>query len=178
MHVDAGLVFTSHLANVYQHWQNETDINVLFLLLPLVQHRMSTTSASVTLTVTAKIDIWWLLQQPSFPDMSVLATLDTWQISTAHDSSSRHAQQWHQTAIVVPSVLDSSCWCVQETSAGQRNAPKILVFANRIKTVRFVHQHLVEAGFKAAQLHGDRSQQEREVCTALNWLTCSYHTNN
>lgn len=45
-----------------------------------------------------------------------------------------------------------------------RNAPKVLVFANRIKTVRFVQQTITDAGFKAAQLHGDRSQAEREAC--------------
>ena len=53
---------------------------------------------------------------------------------------------------------------LQDSAVGKRNAPKVLVFANRIKTVRFVQQSLTEAGFKAAQLHGDRSQAEREVC--------------
>lgn len=52
---------------------------------------------------------------------------------------------------------------MQDSSTGKRNAPKVLVFANRIKTVRFLQQSLVEAGFKAVQLHGDRSQPEREV---------------
>ena len=52
---------------------------------------------------------------------------------------------------------------MQDSSVGKRNAPKVLVFANRIKTVRFVQQSLLEAGFKAVQLHGDRSQPEREV---------------
>ncbi|KAL0036815.1 hypothetical protein WJX77_000238 [Trebouxia sp. C0004] len=51
---------------------------------------------------------------------------------------------------------------IKESSTGQRNAPKVLVFANRIKTVRFLQQSLGEAGFKALQLHGDRSQPERE----------------
>lgn len=53
---------------------------------------------------------------------------------------------------------------LQDSSVGMRNAPKVLVFANRIKTVRFVQQTITEAGFKAAQLHGDRSQAEREAC--------------
>lgn len=44
-----------------------------------------------------------------------------------------------------------------------RMAPKVLVFANRIKTVRFLQQTITDAGFKALQLHGDRSQAEREV---------------
>ncbi len=56
---------------------------------------------------------------------------------------------------------------MQDSSTGQRNAPKVLVFANRIKTVRFLQQSLVEAGFKAVQLHGDRSQPEREVNLAV-----------
>ena len=58
---------------------------------------------------------------------------------------------------------------LQESSVGKRNAPKVLVFANRIKTVRFVQQSIAEAGFKAAQLHGDRSQAEREVCSSSSW---------
>ncbi len=62
---------------------------------------------------------------------------------------------------------------MQDSSVGKRNAPKVLVFANRIKTVRFLQQSLVEAGFKAVQLHGDRSQPEREVSLALLCLSDS-----
>lgn len=56
-----------------------------------------------------------------------------------------------------------SSW-VQEASKGIRNPPRVLVFANRIKTVRFLHTTISAAGFKAATLHGDRTQAEREVC--------------
>ena len=52
---------------------------------------------------------------------------------------------------------------MQEAAVGQRNAPKILIFANRIKTVAFVQQSIAEAGFKAELMHGDRSQPLREV---------------
>jgi ATP-dependent RNA helicase DDX5/DBP2 len=47
-------------------------------------------------------------------------------------------------------------------SAGNRHAPKILIFANRIKTVRFVFKLVLKANFRVAQLHGERSQEERE----------------
>jgi ATP-dependent RNA helicase DDX5/DBP2 len=53
---------------------------------------------------------------------------------------------------------------LQESSKGMRNLPRMLVFANRIKTVRFLHSTISAEGFKAAMLHGDRSQAEREVC--------------
>ena len=63
---------------------------------------------------------------------------------------------------------------MQDSSLGKRNAPKVLVFANRIKTVRFLQQSLVEAGFKAMQLHGDRSQPEREVSCAVFVISFSF----
>lgn len=65
-----------------------------------------------------------------------------------------------ESAPVLTAAVDCA---MQDSSVGKRNAPKVLVFANRIKTVRFVQQSLLEAGFKAVQLHGDRSQPEREV---------------
>ncbi|KAL3156027.1 hypothetical protein ABBQ32_013014 [Trebouxia sp. C0010 RCD-2024] len=57
---------------------------------------------------------------------------------------------------------------IKDSSAGMRMAPKVLVFANRIKTVRFLQQTITEAGFKAMQLHGDKSQAEREEAL-LGW---------
>lgn len=47
-------------------------------------------------------------------------------------------------------------------SAGNRHAPKILIFSNRIKTVRFIFKLVLKANFRTAQLHGERSQEERE----------------
>lgn len=47
-------------------------------------------------------------------------------------------------------------------AAGGRNAPRVLVFANRVKTVRFLATTLAKAGHKVAQLHGQRSQAERQ----------------
>ena len=35
-----------------------------------------------------------------------------------------------------------------------------------IKTVRFLHKLVEEAGFRAALLHGERSQEEREAAVA------------
>jgi hypothetical protein len=48
-------------------------------------------------------------------------------------------------------------------SAPARNPPRILIFANRIKTVRYVHRLLSDAKLRVAMLHGERSQAEREV---------------
>ena len=52
---------------------------------------------------------------------------------------------------------------MQEESRGQRNPPRVLIFANTVKTVRFLHGLVREADFRAALLHGDRTQPEREV---------------
>lgn len=54
---------------------------------------------------------------------------------------------------------------VQEiySSATGRNPPRVLVFANRVKTVRFVYKLLKDSNMRVAMLHGERSQQEREV---------------
>jgi hypothetical protein len=38
----------------------------------------------------------------------------------------------------------------------------VLVFANRIKTVRFLHDTVKKEGYRAVMLHGARSQPERE----------------
>ncbi|KAK9917623.1 hypothetical protein WJX75_006589 [Coccomyxa subellipsoidea] len=56
---------------------------------------------------------------------------------------------------------------IKEASKGIRNPPRVLVFANRIKTVRFLHTTISAAGFKAATLHGDRTQAEREEAMRL-----------
>ncbi|GAX80336.1 hypothetical protein CEUSTIGMA_g7774.t1 [Chlamydomonas eustigma] len=51
---------------------------------------------------------------------------------------------------------------IKAASATMRNPPRVLVFANRIKTVRFVHETLVKEEYRAVMLHGQRSQTERE----------------
>ena len=56
---------------------------------------------------------------------------------------------------------------MQAKSEQGRSKPRILVFCNKVKTVRFVHTLCVEAGFKVAMLHGERSQPEREVSLLL-----------
>lgn len=52
---------------------------------------------------------------------------------------------------------------VRDAGAGARHPPRVLIFANRVKTVRFVAAACAGAGFKTAILHGERSQAEREV---------------
>ena len=46
----------------------------------------------------------------------------------------------------------------QAAGAGGRNPPRVLVFANRVKAVRFLAAALAREGYKVAQLHGQRSQ--------------------
>ncbi|GFR49563.1 hypothetical protein Agub_g11610 [Astrephomene gubernaculifera] len=52
------------------------------------------------------------------------------------------------------------------TPAGSRTPPRVLVFANRVKTVRFLTATLTKEGYKVAQLHGQRSQAERNAAVS------------
>ena len=52
---------------------------------------------------------------------------------------------------------------VQSEGTGLRNPPRVLIFANRRKTARFLHQSVLDADFRAVILHGERSQAERDV---------------
>lgn len=45
----------------------------------------------------------------------------------------------------------------------KRHKPKILVFANRIKTVKYLARELRGQNKKVAEIHGDKSQEEREA---------------
>ncbi|KAG1659532.1 hypothetical protein FOA52_016155 [Chlamydomonas sp. UWO 241] len=47
-------------------------------------------------------------------------------------------------------------------AAGARNPPRVLVFANRIKTVRLVYDAVCAEGYRAELLHGQRPQSERD----------------
>lgn len=51
---------------------------------------------------------------------------------------------------------------IKTATTGNRHAPKILIFSNRIKTVRFIFKLVLKANFRTVQLHGERSQEERE----------------
>lgn len=51
---------------------------------------------------------------------------------------------------------------VKAAAAGQRHAPRVLIFANRIKRVRFIAKLLEREGYRTAELHGQRSQEERQ----------------
>lgn len=46
----------------------------------------------------------------------------------------------------------------ESVPAGCRNAPRVLIFANRVKTVRFLANTLAKEGYKVVQLHGQRPQ--------------------
>lgn len=50
--------------------------------------------------------------------------------------------------------------------SGPRNRPRVLVFANRVRTVRFLHDLLAGQGRRVAVLHGERSQAERDAALA------------
>ncbi|GIL49526.1 hypothetical protein Vafri_5852 [Volvox africanus] len=54
----------------------------------------------------------------------------------------------------------------ESTPPGCRNPHRVLVFANRVKTVRFLTTTLSREGYKVAQLHGQRSQAERNQAVA------------
>lgn len=50
---------------------------------------------------------------------------------------------------------------IKEQNPAMRNPPRILIFANTIKTVRFLYNEVQDEGYKIAMLHGKRSMQER-----------------
>ena len=52
---------------------------------------------------------------------------------------------------------------VREGSAGQRHEARVLIFANKIKTVRFLHGLLKKHDVRCLMLHGLRSQAERRA---------------
>ena len=52
---------------------------------------------------------------------------------------------------------------VQEGSVGQRHEARVLIFANKIKTVRFLHGLLKKHDVRCLMLHGLRSQAERRA---------------
>jgi superfamily II DNA/RNA helicase len=54
-----------------------------------------------------------------------------------------------------------------------RNVPRVLIFANKIKTVVFLHQTLEGAGNKVVMLHGDKKQSEREVSDRVPLVSLS-----
>ncbi|BDA50781.1 probable DEAD-box ATP-dependent RNA helicase 20 [Coccomyxa sp. Obi] len=86
------------------------------------------------------------------------------QVSTSGASISRTVVQVVQVCAEhkKPKKLMKHLGQIKEAGKGARNPPRVLVFANRIKTVRFLHTTISAAGFKAAMLHGDRTQAERE----------------
>eukprot|EP00892_Ulva_mutabilis_P001166 jgi/Ulvmu1/1104/UM106_0021.1 len=52
---------------------------------------------------------------------------------------------------------------VNAERVGARQLPLVLIFANRIKTVAYLHKELVAAGFKVEELHGQLDQAKREA---------------
>ena len=51
---------------------------------------------------------------------------------------------------------------VKTEATGQRRMPRVLIFANRVKTVRFLYEFLKEKEQRVAMLHGKRSKEERD----------------
>lgn len=62
-----------------------------------------------------------------------------------------------------PGKLRKHLAAIAAASAGARARPRVLIFCNRVKTVRFVAGVVREEGLKVETLHGERSQAEREV---------------
>ena len=52
---------------------------------------------------------------------------------------------------------------IESMHKDQRHKPKILIFANRIKTVKYIARELRGQNKKVAEIHGDKSQEEREA---------------
>ncbi|CAD7703762.1 unnamed protein product [Ostreobium quekettii] len=51
---------------------------------------------------------------------------------------------------------------INAASQGSRNKPRVLIFCNHVKAVRFLHATLTGADYKVVQLHGKMNQEERE----------------
>ena len=65
-----------------------------------------------------------------------------------------------------PAKLRKHLAAIAAASAGARARPRVLIFCNRVKTVRFVAGVVSEEGLKVEALHGERSQREREAALA------------
>lgn len=65
-----------------------------------------------------------------------------------------------------PAKLARHLEAVKAVSAAARAKPRVLVFCNRVKTVRFVAGEVAAAGFKVDTLHGERPQGERDAALA------------
>ena len=65
-----------------------------------------------------------------------------------------------------PAKLLKHLAAVRAASAGARNPPRVLVFANRVKAVKFLVGAVAKDGWRAAALHGQRPQAEREAAVA------------
>jgi len=52
---------------------------------------------------------------------------------------------------------------IESMHKDQRHKPRILVFANRIKTVKYIARELRGQSKKVGEIHGDKSQEEREA---------------
>jgi len=51
---------------------------------------------------------------------------------------------------------------IEKMNSGSRHKPRILIFANRIQTVKHVARALRDASQRVAEIHGEKSQKERE----------------
>ncbi|GIM00392.1 hypothetical protein Vretimale_5179 [Volvox reticuliferus] len=114
-------------------------------------------SATMPETVTAAAAQW--LQRPEVVLVS----------STSANAISRTVTQVVQVCAEhkKPEKLLKHLSRVRDSAPpGCRNPPRVLVFANRVKTVRYLTTTLSREGYKVAQLHGQRSQAERNQAVA------------
>ena len=65
-----------------------------------------------------------------------------------------------------PAKLLKHLAAVRASAAGARNPPRVLVFANRVKAVKFLVGAVRKDGWRADCLHGKRPQAEREAAIA------------
>lgn len=89
----------------------------------------------------------------------ILCIVDGMPISSTRYSTSQvvHVCAEHKK----PAKLLKHLSSIRAASTGLRNPPRVLVFANRIKTVRFLYETIQKEEFRTAMLHGERSQAER-----------------
>lgn len=64
------------------------------------------------------------------------------------------------------SKLQKHLASIDEISKTERHKPRILIFANRIKTVKYIAKELKKDSRKVTELHGEKSQTEREQAIA------------
>lgn len=112
---------------------------------------IGTTAADISRSVVQAVHVCAEHKKPA----KLLKHLAHIKVSAQRPSQSRVAQPFPLWLTLIVGL--------QEKGAGLRNAPRVLIFANRIKTVRFLADTVGQAGLRCVILHGERTQPEREV---------------